>query len=596
MDDYEMITRLGGGSFADVYKAKEKSTGDLVAIKVLKRKYKKWEDCLELRECRSLQKLHEESLSNKPGEENIIKLKQIIFIKKTGTLNLVFEYMETDLLELMKSREPNQLSEDQIRDIMHQTLLGLSFMHKYGFFHRDMKPENLLLTGNKIKIADFGLAREIRSVPPYTEYVSTRYYRAPECLLQSTNYNSPIDIWGLGCIMAEMYLHPQPLFCGANEKEVLFKICSVLGTPTYDSWNDGIQQANIIGLKFPTNSGSDLEKIIPGASSEAIDLMKLMLKWDPNKRATAKMLLKHPFFTNHSIKSYYYTDTHNDIFFGENSVKKFSNIKTNTNKGNDDNKIKNEIKEDDKNSKNNNNNNNQILENHNFGLGEDENNYGGMLNETDGFDKLLNQLKKEKIEDDKNYEKERAKEKEKAKAKEKEKEKEKNKYNNDVYDINNLVDNDNDNTKDNNNLFSDNIFGGGKMKKNNTISSNNNDNNNYKFKYSNNKKTEVEYNNSDYKDNKQKSGQNRRGNARQFLEDYENSYNNEINTNINSNKNNINNLMYSFGSNDFSISKTKTYNDVGNNDFNNFGINDNGTIGSLFGKGSRRRHDKNYEI
>ena len=596
MDDYEMITRLGGGSFADVYKAKEKSTGDLVAIKVLKRKYKKWEDCLELRECRSLQKLHEESLSNKPGEENIIKLKQIIFIKKTGTLNLVFEYMETDLLELMKSREPNQLSEDQIRDIMHQTLLGLSFMHKYGFFHRDMKPENLLLTGNKIKIADFGLAREIRSVPPYTEYVSTRYYRAPECLLQSTNYNSPIDIWGLGCIMAEMYLHPQPLFCGANEKEVLFKICSVLGTPTYDSWNDGIQQANIIGLKFPTNSGSDLEKIIPGASSEAIDLMKLMLKWDPNKRATAKMLLKHPFFTNHSIKSYYYTDTHNDIFFGENSVKKFSNIKTNTNKGNDDNKIKNEIKEDDKNSKKNNNNNNQILENHNFGLGEDENNYGGMLNETDGFDKLLNQLKKEKIEDDKNYEKERAKEKEKAKAKEKEKEKEKNKYNNDVYDINNLVDNDNDNTKDNNNLFSDNIFGGGKMKKNNTISSNNNDNNNYKFKYSNNKKTEVEYNNSDYKDNKQKSGQNRRGNARQFLEDYENSYNNEINTNINSNKNNINNLMYSFGSNDFSISKTKTYNDVGNNDFNNFGINDNGTIGSLFGKGSRRRHDKNYEI
>ena len=409
MDDYEMITRLGGGSFADVYKAKEKSTGELVAIKVLKRKYKKWEDCLELRECRSLQKLHEESLSNKPGEENIIKLKQIIFIKKTGTLNLVFEYMETDLLELMKSREPNQLSEDQIRDIMHQTLLGLSFMHKYGFFHRDMKPENLLLTGNKIKIADFGLAREIRSVPPYTEYVSTRYYRAPECLLQSTNYNSPIDIWGLGCIMAEMYLHPQPLFCGANEKEVLFRICSVLGTPTYDTWNDGIQQANIIGLKFPTNSGSDLEKIIPGASSEAIDLMKLMLKWDPNKRATAKMLLKHPFFTNHSIKSYYYTDTRSDIFFGENSVKKFSNIKSNNN-NNDGNK---NIINNNNNRSKNSNNNNELLDNHNFGLGDDENNFGGMLNETDGFDKLINQLKQEKIEDDKNYEKEKEKEKEK---------------------------------------------------------------------------------------------------------------------------------------------------------------------------------------
>ena len=307
MDDYEMITRLGGGSFADVYKALEKSTGELVAIKVLKWKYKKWDDCQELIEVRSLQKLHNESTFNKPGEENIIKLKQVIFIKKTGTINLIFEYMETDLLELMKSREPKRLDEDQIRDIMHQTLSGLAFMHKYGFFHRGMKPENLLLTRNKLKIADFGLAREIRSVPPYTEYVSTRYYRAPECILKSTNYNSPIDIWGLGCIMAEMYTHPQPLFCGSNEKEVLFKICSVLGTPTHDTWNDGIRQANIIGMKFPTCSGTDLEKVIPDASSEAIDLMKQMIQWDPNKRATAKKLLKHPFFTNHTIDNFYYS-------------------------------------------------------------------------------------------------------------------------------------------------------------------------------------------------------------------------------------------------------------------------------------------------
>ena len=566
-----MITRLGGGSFADVYKAKEKSTGELVAIKVLKRRYKKWEDCLELRECRSLQKLHEESLANKPGEENIIKLKQIIFINKTGTLNLVFEYMKTDLLELMKSREPNQLKEDQIRDIMHQTLLGLAFMHKYGFFHRDMKPENLLLIGKKIKIADFGLAREIRSVPPYTEYVSTRYYRAPECILQFTNYNSPIDIWGLGCIMAEMYLHPQPLFSGANEKEVLFKICSVLGTPTYDTWNEGIQQANIINFKFPTNSGIDLGKIIPGASSEAIDLMKLMLQWDPNKRATAKMLLKHPFFTNHTINSYNYTDMNKDIYFEENSVKKYSNIKSNINN---------------ENKKNLNNNSNDLFEN-NFGLGEEENNYGGMLNETDGFDKLLNDLKEQKIEDDKIYEKE------------KEKEKESNKYSNeDDYDINNIVGNYN-NTKEkenkfseknknenNNNIFDDNYFGGGNIKPNND----------YKIKYSNEK---MNYNNAK-KDNKTKQSLyvSRRGNAMHFLEETENNYNNEINNNKNNNKNN---LMFNF-SNDFgNMSKSKLsavnkgnseYN-INNNDFN---IGDSGTFGSLFGKDSRRRHDKNYEI
>lgn len=83
--------------------------------------------------------MHNESTFNKPGEENIIKLKQVIFIKKTGTLNLIFEYMETDLLELMKSREPKRLDEDQIRDIMHKTLSGIDFIHKYGFFHRDMR-------------------------------------------------------------------------------------------------------------------------------------------------------------------------------------------------------------------------------------------------------------------------------------------------------------------------------------------------------------------------------------------------------------------------------------------------------------------------
>ena len=112
----------------------------------------------------------------------MIKLKRLLFIKKTGALNLVFEYMQKDLLELMKSNEPNTLNESEIRDVIYQILLGLSHMHKYGFFHRDIKPENILITEKLAKIADFGLAREIRSVPPYTEYVSTRYYRAPECI------------------------------------------------------------------------------------------------------------------------------------------------------------------------------------------------------------------------------------------------------------------------------------------------------------------------------------------------------------------------------------------------------------------------------
>ena len=102
MEDYEMITRLGGGTFADVYKALEKSTGDIVAIKVLKKKYNKFEDCLELRECKSLKKLNDDNVPFQDGKENIIKLKQIIYCKKTGTLNLVFEFMERDLFELKR--------------------------------------------------------------------------------------------------------------------------------------------------------------------------------------------------------------------------------------------------------------------------------------------------------------------------------------------------------------------------------------------------------------------------------------------------------------------------------------------------------------
>ena len=545
-----MITRLGGGSFADVYKALEKSTGELVAIKVLKRKYKKWDDCNELMECRSLQKLHNESTYGKPGEENIIKLKQIIFIKKTGTLNLIFEYMETDLLELMKSREPKTLEENQIRDIMHQTLLGLSFMHKYGFFHRDMKPENLLLTRNKLKIADFGLAREIRSVPPYTEYVSTRYYRAPECILKSTNYNSPIDIWGLGCIMAEMYTHPQPLFCGSNEKEVLFRICSILGTPTHDTWNDGIRQANIIGMKFPTCPGTDLEKVIPGASAEAIDLMKQMIQWDPNKRATAKNLLKHPFFTNHTIDNYYYSSGNNDIIFGENSFKKFSNS--------NDRGRKNEIKKHDKESNNNSSSNNDNNIN-GFGLDDNEN-FGNMLNESDGFDKLLNQLKMEKIEEDRSYEKQK-------KQKIIETQKEKEKLKEEEYDIDNLINNfNNTNNKDEiskKDKLDDNLFNKGGLYENKEFNFSNEDN--------------IKINKEQNNDIKFKQ-QNRRGNARHFLEETENGGGFNLYNGFNDNI------------------KKKSSENTGNNDFGNFNIGNSGEFGSLFGNKSRRRHDKNYEI
>jgi serine/threonine protein kinase len=186
----------------------------------IKKKYYSWEECMSLREIKSLQKLR---------HPNIIRLKEVI--REDNNLYMIFEYMSENLYELMKKRD-RLFPESVVKNIIFQVMQGLSYMHKFGFFHRDLKPENLLCNGTElIKIADFGLAREIRSRPPYTDYVSTRWYRGPEILLRSTNYNAPIDIWAIGCIAAECYTL-RPLFPGSSEIDQLFKICSVLGTPS----------------------------------------------------------------------------------------------------------------------------------------------------------------------------------------------------------------------------------------------------------------------------------------------------------------------------------------------------------------------------
>merc|ERR1711967_31866 len=221
-----------------VVKGVNKQTGELVAVKIMKRKFKTWEECIQLREVKSLKKL------NHP---NIIKLKEVI--RENDELFFIFEYMEQNIYQLMKERQKH-FPEARIRNIIYQIMQGLQYMHKMGFFHRDMKPENLLVTRDTVKIADFGLAREIRSRPPFTDYVSTRWYRAPEVLLRSTSYNSPIDQWANGCIMAELFTL-RPLFPGSSEADEIYKICSVLGSPTQSTWPEGIRLANQMNFRFP---------------------------------------------------------------------------------------------------------------------------------------------------------------------------------------------------------------------------------------------------------------------------------------------------------------------------------------------------------
>eukprot|EP01116_Phalansterium_solitarium_P005577 TRINITY_DN1738_c0_g1_i2.p1 TRINITY_DN1738_c0_g1~~TRINITY_DN1738_c0_g1_i2.p1 ORF type:complete len:401 (-),score=41.13 TRINITY_DN1738_c0_g1_i2:1482-2684(-) len=283
MNRYKVLNGIGDGSYGSVTKAICIADGEVVAIKRMKQKFYSWEECLQLREIKSLKKLN---------HSNIVKLKEVI--RENDQLHFVFEFCESNMYENMKSRT-KPYAEAQIRNMMFQVLQGLQYMHKHGFFHRDLKPENILISKDVMKIADFGLARETRSRPPYTEYVSTRWYRAPEVLLHCTTYSSPIDVWAIGCMMAELYTL-RPLFPGTSETDTLFKICSVLGTPTAANWPDGLKLAAAMNFKFPQVVKTTLSTLIPNASPSAISFIADCLNFDPNKRPTAQQCLAHPYF------------------------------------------------------------------------------------------------------------------------------------------------------------------------------------------------------------------------------------------------------------------------------------------------------------
>jgi protein kinase len=238
MNRYEILDRLGDGAYGEVLKARNLKTKEIVAIKKMKMMFPTWEECLQLRELKSLKVLR---------HENIISLKEVI--RDKAELYFVFEFMEISLYSWMRlNADPK---ESQIRSIMNQLFAGLAYMHKHNFFHRDIKPENCLCSSGieVLKIADLGQAREIRSRPPYSDYVSTRWYRSPELLLRSSTYNSPIDLWACGCIMAELYLS-KPLFAGSSEADQMCRICAILGTPTKENWSEGVTMVSKMQFKY----------------------------------------------------------------------------------------------------------------------------------------------------------------------------------------------------------------------------------------------------------------------------------------------------------------------------------------------------------
>ncbi len=286
MKEYRFIKKLGEGTFSEVFKAQDKKTGTMVAMKCMKSSFSSKEQVNNLKEIQSLKRLS--------AHANVVQLHDIIFDEATGRLALVFELMDQNMYESIKGKK-NYLPEKKIQSYMYQLLKALDYMHRKGIFHRDIKPENILLKDDLVKLADFGSCKGIYSKPPFTEYISTRWYRAPECLLTDGHYNFKMDLWGVGCVFFEM-LTLFPLFPGDDEMDQIHKIHDILGTPSESLLKHFQKLATHIEFDFPHKVGIGINKFLSHVSEDCKDLINKLLIYNPEERISAKQALNHPYF------------------------------------------------------------------------------------------------------------------------------------------------------------------------------------------------------------------------------------------------------------------------------------------------------------
>ena len=203
--------------------------------------------------------------------------------------------MDMNLYEAIKDRK-KYLPEKKAKSWIFQILKALEFMHRNGIFHRDIKPENILLRNNQVKLADLGSCKGMYSKPPFTAYISTRWYRSPECLLTDGYYNYKMDIWGLGCVFFEI-LTLIPLFPGDDEIDEVNKINYILGSPSDDLFEKFVKNsAHRNEFNFDHQKGIGLHRYLTHVSPSIVDLINKMLIYDPDKRPTAKQCLNHECF------------------------------------------------------------------------------------------------------------------------------------------------------------------------------------------------------------------------------------------------------------------------------------------------------------
>uniref|UniRef100_A0A7S1CKN0 Protein kinase domain-containing protein n=1 Tax=Bicosoecida sp. CB-2014 TaxID=1486930 RepID=A0A7S1CKN0_9STRA len=287
MNKYEVMGIVGEGAYGVVLKCRNKETGEIFAIK----KFKESEDDEVVRKTT----LREVKILRMLRQANIVSLKEAF--RRKGKLYLVFEYVEKNLLEVLEEHQ-NGLVPELVRRYIFQLCRAIEWCHRHDVVHRDIKPENLLVNpDHTLKLCDFGFARTVGhpASVKLTDYVATRWYRAPEILLGSTRYGKGVDMWSLGCILGEM-LTGKPIFPGNSTMNQLDRILEVTGRPSADDVASikSPFAATMLESLSPTRPRA-LSEMFPTASAEALDLLRLCLQFNPDKRITAHQALRHPY-------------------------------------------------------------------------------------------------------------------------------------------------------------------------------------------------------------------------------------------------------------------------------------------------------------
>ncbi len=293
----------------------------------MKKTFDSFTACAELREVVFLRTL--------PIHPHLVPALDIFLDPFSKKLHICMEYMEGNLYQLMKARDHKCLDNGSVKSILFQIMQGLEHIHAHSFFHRDIKPENILVSTSShsdytnsfrrysamvtppstpptytVKIADFGLARETHSKLPYTTYVSTRWYRAPEVLLRAGEYSAPVDIWAVGAMAVEVATL-KPLFPGGNEVDQVWRVCEIMGSPALwtnkanlpvggGEWREGTRLAGKLGFSFPKMAPHSMDTFLPTPQWPAslARFVTWCLMWDPKNRPTSTQALAHEYFAD----------------------------------------------------------------------------------------------------------------------------------------------------------------------------------------------------------------------------------------------------------------------------------------------------------